>query len=144
MTLLWVSSNSSHAIILFTFGLILKSYEPLIPPLLCWRGGGRDCRILWLHFCREVRLPCFNKCPDYDTKQSNGEVPVMLELRGMWSNPSFPLLPAPFWPGVITLDRVLYMIQIELNCVLMLNWTAWNRTVLTCKLCIYAKLNCLN
>ena len=29
------------------------------------------------------------------------------------------------------------------NCVFMLNWTVWNRTVLTLKLCTYAKLNCL-
>ena len=26
-----------------------------------------------------------NECPEYDTKQSDGEIPVMLELWGMWS-----------------------------------------------------------
>ena len=36
-----------------------------------------------------------NECPGYDTKQSDGEVPVMLELWGMWSTPSLPLLPGP-------------------------------------------------
>ena len=35
-----------------------------------------------------------NKCPGYD-KQSDGEAPVMLELWGMWSTPSLPLLPGP-------------------------------------------------
>ena len=47
-----------------------------------------DCRIHWLHVCRGVRLP--NECPGYDTKQSDGEIPVMLELWGMRSTPSLP------------------------------------------------------
>ena len=34
-------------------------------------------------------------CPGYDTKQSDGEVPVMLEFWGMWSIPLLPLLPGP-------------------------------------------------
>ena len=33
-----------------------------------------------------------NECPGYDTIQSDGEVTVMLELWGMRSAPSFPLL----------------------------------------------------
>ena len=40
-----------------------------------------------------------NKCPGYDTKQSDGEVPVMLELWGMQSTPSLPSLSGPLWPG---------------------------------------------
>ena len=36
-----------------------------------------------------------NQCPGYDTKQSDGEVPVMLELRGMQSTSSLPSLPGP-------------------------------------------------
>ena len=32
-----------------------------------------------------------NECPRYDTKQSDGEVPVMLELSGMLNNPSLPV-----------------------------------------------------
>ena len=67
-------------------------------------------------------------------KQSDGEVPVMLELLEMWSNPSLLLLPGPLWPGVVTLDRVLSMGPIELNCVLMLNWIIWNRTVYCLKM----------
>ena len=42
-----------------------------------------------------------NKCHGYDTKQSDGEVPVMLELWGMQSTPSLTLLPGPLWPGVV-------------------------------------------
>ena len=59
------------------------------------------------HFCRVViRL---NECPRYDTKQYDGEVPVMLELWGMQSTPSLPLLPGPLWPGVVAPDQVLSM-----------------------------------
>ena len=42
---------------------------------------------------RGVRPP--NECPGYDTKQSVGEVPTVLELWGMWSTPSLQLLPDP-------------------------------------------------
>ena len=45
-----------------------------------------------------------NECPGYDTKQSNGEVPVMLGFGGIWGNPSLPL-----FPGVVALDRALSM-----------------------------------
>ena len=38
-------------------------------------------------------------------------------------------LPGPFWPGVVVPDRVLSMNQIQIKCVLMLNWIVWNRTV---------------
>ncbi len=62
-----------------------------------------------------------NEYPGYDTKQSDGEVPVMLELWGMWRTPSLPLLPSNLWLGVVSPDGVLSMGQKELNCVLMLN-----------------------
>ena len=65
-----------------------------------------------------------NECPRYDTKQSDGEIPVMLELCGMQSTPYI-----AFAPDVVAPDRVLSMGQIELNCVLWLNWIVWNRTV---------------
>ena len=51
----------------------------------------------------------------YDTKQSDGEVPVMLGLWGIWSTPSLPLLPGPLRPGMVALDRALYMAEIELT-----------------------------
>ena len=50
-----------------------------------------------------------NECPVYDTEQSDGEVPVMLELWGMWSTPSLLSLPGPLWPGVVAPDRALSM-----------------------------------
>ena len=58
---------------------------------VCW-----GCRIHQLHLCRGVRPPTKkkNECSGYDTKQSDGEVPVMLELLGMWSTPP---LPSPEW-----------------------------------------------
>ena len=65
------------------------------------------------------------------------------ETLGNLEYPWLPSLPGPLGPGVVALDRVPSMGQIELNCVIMLNWTALNRTVLTFKLCTYAKLNCL-
>ena len=45
----------------------------------------------------------------------------MLEFWGMQSTASLPVLPGARWPGVVALDRVLSMGQIELICVLMLN-----------------------
>ena len=56
--------------------------------------------------------------PGYDTKQSDGEIPVVLEPRGMQNTPSMPSLPVPLWPGVVAIDKVLSMGQIELNCVI--------------------------
>ena len=52
---------------------------------------------------------CPKECPGYDTKQSDGEVPAVLELWGMRSTPSLPSLPGPLWPGVVAPDRVLSM-----------------------------------
>ena len=89
---------------------------------------GWGCRIHWLHLCRGV-IPPPNECPRYNTKQSDGEVPVMLELWRMQSTSSLSSLSGPLWLGVVVPDRVLSMGQIELNSILMLNWIAWNRTV---------------
>ena len=99
--------------------------RPGIEPQFSW-----GCRIHWLLLCRGVR-PIPNECPGYDTKQSDSEVPVMVELWGMRSIPSLPSLLGPLWPGVVAPERVLSKGQIELNCILMLNLIAWNRTVLT-------------
>ena len=63
-----------------------------------------------------------NKCPGYDTKQSDAKAPVMLKLWQMQSTPLFPSLPGSLRPRVKGLDRILSMSQIELNFVLMLNW----------------------
>ena len=56
-----------------------------------------------------------------DTKQSDGEVLVMLELWGMQSAFSLLSFPDLLWPGVVALDRVLSMVQIEINCLLAVN-----------------------
>ena len=90
---------------------------------------GWGCRIHRLHLCRGVWLP--NECPTYDTKQSDGEVHIVLELGRMRSIPLLLSLPGPLWPWVVAPDRVQSMAQIELNCVLMLNWMFLNRTVFT-------------
>ena len=57
---------------------------------LCPVGWG--CRIHRLLLCRGVRPPT-NESPVYDTKQSDGEVPAMLELWGIRSTPLLPSLP---------------------------------------------------
>ena len=63
------------------------------------------------YLCKGVR-PLPYECPDYDTKQSDGDVGAMgnalLSLSG------------PLCPGVIAPDSVLSTGQIELNCVLIL------------------------
>ena len=100
------------------------------------------CRIHQVLPCRGIKP--HSKCPVHETKQSDGEDPVMLELWGMQSTPSLPSLPVPLWSRVVAPDMVLSMGQIELNFVLMLNWIVWNKTVLIFELHTYAKLNCLN
>ena len=54
-------------------------------------------------------LTCFQASSGYGTKQSDGEVPAVLELWGMRSTSSLPLLPGPLWPGVVAPDRALSM-----------------------------------
>ena len=66
-----------------------------------------------VHLCRGVS-PTPNECPVFDSKQSDGEVPVMLEFWGMRSTYSLPSLPSPLWTGVVAPDRVLY-IWVKLN-----------------------------
>ena len=75
--------------------------------------------------------------PLSDTKQSDGEVPIMLELQGMWSTPLLPLLPVSIWSSVVAPDK---------GPIYGSNRTKpWFRefTVFVFKLHIYAKLNCL-
>ena len=88
------------------------------------------------------RTPYPNECPGYDTKQSDGEVPLRLELWGMRCTPLLPLLPGPLWPGVVAPDKghiyrlnrtkpcfLHYTGFLHLNCIFMLNWIVWNRTI---------------
>ena len=84
------------------------SQSPDLNPIDCPVSWG--CRIHWLHLCRGVRPPTPpNECPGYDTKQSDDEVPAVLELWGMRSTPLLPSLPGPLWPGVVAPDRALSM-----------------------------------
>ena len=53
------------------------------------------------------------ECPGYDTKQSDGKAPVILELWGMQSSTSLPSLPSPLWRGVVAPDMVLSFGQTE-------------------------------
>ena len=81
----------------------LKSKQFKTP---CKIDLAQSCRIRRLHLCRRVRPTLHNECPRYDAKQSNGEFPEMLELRGMLSTPSLLSLPGPLWPGVVAPDKV--------------------------------------
>ena len=58
----------------------------------------------------------------------------MLELWGMRGTPSLQSLPGPLWPRGVVPDRVLFMGQIELNCVLCLT------ELFEIELLFYAKL----
>ena len=68
---------------------------------------GWGCRIHRLLLCRVVRPS--NEGPGYDTKQSDGEIPEMLELKGMRSTHLLSSLPGPLWPGMVAADRALSM-----------------------------------
>ena len=59
-------------------------------------------------------LALTNICPGYETKQSNGKAPVMLELLGMQNTPLLPLFPGPLWAGMIAPVRILSMGQTEM------------------------------
>ena len=92
---------------------------------------GWGCRIHRLLLCRGVAPPS-NECPGYDTKQSDGEVPAILELWGMRSTPSLPSLPGPLWSRVVAPD--IYGLNwtnsiLMLNWIVWVNWIAWNRNV---------------
>ena len=58
--------------------------------------------------------PHLTECSGYDTKQSDAEALVMLELWGPRSTPSLPSLPGTLEPRGVVLDRILSMSQIEL------------------------------
>ncbi len=61
----------------------------------------------YAHLLRGKTFP--NKLPAYDTKQSDDEASVMLELLGMWSTLLLPSFPGSIWPGVGAPDRILSM-----------------------------------
>ena len=68
------------------------------------------------------RLDSPSQCPRYDTKLSDGEASAMLDIWGTRSALSLPFPTGTLLNGVVALDRVLSMIQIEqlflrFNCV---------------------------
>ena len=64
-----------------------------------------------VNLCRGVKAT-FNKCPGYYNKPSDEE-PLALEIWGIWITPSLPSLPGTHYLGVLALDWVLSMGQIE-------------------------------
>ena len=62
------------------------------------------CRIQWLLLFIGVR-PHPQRESWICHKQSDGEVPVILELWGLQSTPSLPSLPGSLCPGVVALDK---------------------------------------
>ena len=112
----------------------LSRYLELVPhhqmqfsviPSFCW-----DCRIYQLHLWKGVR-PSLNK-------SSDSKAPA-LEISGMWSTSSLPLLPGPLGSGVVVLERVLSIGQIEqpmcVNKWLMLNCDCYITILETIYLC---------
>ena len=77
--------------------------------------------------CRIHQLHLYNVSPGYDTKLSDVEAPVIFELWGMLNSHLLPSLPGLRWPGVEGPEEALSMSQIEIICVLMLNWIVWNK-----------------
>ena len=69
---------------------------------------GWVCRIHRLHLYRGVRPS--NKSPGHETKQSDDEALVMLELWGMQCTLSLPSLPGQLCPGVEAPDRILPLV----------------------------------
>ena len=63
---------------------------------------------LWprIHWDCNCKTPP-NEYPGYDTKQFDGEAPVMLELWRIQSTLLLPLLPGPLWSRVVAPDKVL-------------------------------------
>ena len=49
------------------------------------------------------------ECSAYDTKQSDDEAPVILELWGLQGTPSLLSLLGSLWPGVVVPDRALFI-----------------------------------
>ena len=109
--------------------------------LLFWehtRPVGWDCKIHRFYLCRGVRysqrVSCLWHLTIWWWSFSDAGALGNAEYSFITIAPKFTL------SVVVTLDRVLFMGQIELNYVLMLNWIVLNRTVLTFELCVSKKL----
>ena len=97
----------------------------------------QGCRMHLLHLCRGVRPPPHsNECLGYDTEQSDSKVPVILELQGMQSSPSLPLLLGSLGPGVGAPNKGPIYGSNRTK-----PWFQELTVFLHFELCIYAKLN---
>ena len=88
---------------------------------------GWSCRIHQLYLCRGVRCPPPKSSLDMTLNN------LMVRFQWCWS----------FGECGVPLHCHHSQGWIKINCVLMLNWITWNRTVLIFKLHTYDKLNCL-
>ena len=119
---------SNQAVAIFHIYIYIYIYKISLSLSLClsfsFSRVSRGCRV---HNCFSAEeYDCHNECPVYDSKNSDGEAALTLEL---WEVPLLPSLSGPVWPGVVVCDKARSMGQIELNCLLTLNWIVWNRTV---------------
>ena len=104
------------------------TYIVLHTDTVCW-----GCKIHRLILCRGIPPPQYDRILGYDTKQFDGEVPLML---GNTCTVLLKSLPGPPWPGVVSPDEILSLGQTELNIVLVIKWIFWNGTVIqTAYLC---------
>ena len=92
----WVTSGLSYSSLYKTLTGTTNRVKMVPKPSPMNRIGpvGWVCRIHRLLLCSGVRLPP-NQCTGYDTKQSECEAQVMLELWEMHSAPLLPWLPVP-------------------------------------------------
>ena len=80
---------------------------------VCWEGA-KNTPTASLQMAKTTP----NESPEFDTKQSDGEASVMLELWGMRSTPPLTLLWGLLWPRIEAPDKVLSRGEIEQNCLL--------------------------
>ncbi len=67
-------------------------YKSISLAQLLYCPVGWDCRIHRLLLCRGFKTPP-NECPGFDTKQSDDEAPVMLEVLGNVKHPFIAIAP---------------------------------------------------
>ena len=100
--------NNSYTILVFneTAVVLVRIWSSMIFSPISWDVEDANCN------SSEGQDP-LTECPGYDTKLSDGEVPV-LKFWGMWNIPLLPLFPGSLWHGMIIPVRVPSMGQIEI------------------------------
>ena len=100
----------------------------------------KGCRIHWLHHCRGLKLLQRVSWIWYYTMRWWGS-----SNAGALGNAEYPFITIALWSTLSrngSTCRVLSMGQIELDCLLMLNWILWNQLFLP-KIYTYIIHNCL-